>query len=63
MNLNFAEGIPEMKGAIIEGEYNIMIMQVLGPSLEELFNYCKRKFTLKTVLMCMIQMLERIEHV
>ena len=57
------EGIPEMKGAIIEGDYNIMIVEELGPSLEELFNYCKRRFSLKTVLMIAIQMLERVEHV
>lgn len=52
-----------MKGAIIEGDYNVMIISLLGPSLEELFNYCRRKFTLKTACMCAIQMLERIEHI
>lgn len=54
MTLLCVEGIPELKGAIIEGDYNIMIIELLGPCLEELFNYCKRKFTLKTVLMAAI---------
>ena len=56
-------GIPRiyLKGGL--GDNNIMVMDLLGPSLEDLFNYCGRKFSLKTTLMLGIELLIRLEFI
>ena len=56
-------GIPHIRWFGQEKDYNILVMDLLGPSLEDLFNFCSRRFTMKTVLMLADQMISRIEFV
>lgn len=55
-------GVPAMKWYGIEGDYNVMVMDLLGKSIEDLFTSCQRKFSLKTVLMLADQMIARLEY-
>ena len=55
-------GIPNIYWCGTLGIYNILIIDFLGKSLETLFNDCNHKFSLKTTIMIVEQMLSRIEY-
>ena len=58
-----AFGLPELEKYGYNTEYNILIMELLGESLENLFQAQERKFSMKTCCMLGIQMIDRIEYI
>ena len=58
-----AFGLPEMKLFGCNSEFNILIMELLGQSLEALFQAQNKSFSIKTACMLGIQMIDRIEYI
>ncbi|KAI5301084.1 hypothetical protein KEM55_002659 [Ascosphaera atra] len=56
-------GIPTVHWCGHSGRYCALVMDSLGPSLEDLFNFCKRTFTLKTVSLLAVQLITRLEFI
>lgn len=56
-------GIPNLHWFGVEGDYNVMVIDLLGPSLEDLFTYVGRKLSLKTVLMLADQMVMKANSI
>ncbi|OMJ86038.1 hypothetical protein SteCoe_12543 [Stentor coeruleus] len=61
--LQGASGIPNIYWYGVEGNFNVMVIDLLGPSLEDLMNFCNRRLSLKTVLMLADQMITRVEFI
>ncbi|KAK2459841.1 hypothetical protein APHAL10511_008162 [Amanita phalloides] len=56
-------GVPWIMWSGRKGDYNVLVIDLLGPSLEDLFKMCNRRFSLKTVLQLAEQLISRIEFI
>ncbi|KAH7909017.1 kinase-like domain-containing protein [Hygrophoropsis aurantiaca] len=56
-------GVPWIMWSGKQGDYNVLVLDMLGPSLEDLFKMCNRHFTLKTVLLIADQLISRLEYI
>jgi casein kinase 1/casein kinase 1 epsilon len=55
-------GIPKIVNYVQGNDSNMLAIELLGPSLEDMFSFHERKFSVKTTLMIAEQMLNRIEY-
>mmetsp|Transcript_16975 Transcript_16975/g.48248 ORF Transcript_16975/g.48248 Transcript_16975/m.48248 type:complete len:355 (+) Transcript_16975:2-1066(+) len=54
-------GVPSLHWFGREGDRRVLVLDLLGPSLEDLLNFCKRRLSVQTVCMLADQMLRRLE--
>lgn len=62
-NLSRTVGVPRVYWHGTECDFNAAVIDLLGPSLEDLFNYCGRQFSLKTTLMLVDQFISRLQSI
>ncbi|KAJ3510487.1 hypothetical protein NLJ89_g4646 [Agrocybe chaxingu] len=61
--MNGTPGVPQVYYFGQEGLHNILVIDLLGPNLEDLFDMCGRKFTIKTVCLAAKQMVTRVQAI
>lgn len=62
-SMHKVRGIPNIKWYGSFDDKKILIMEFLGPSLDDLLEFCGGKFSLKTVCMIALQLIDRIKFI
>lgn len=47
----------------VQGEFYCLVMQILGPNIKQLFDFCEENFTIKTIIMIAKQVIQRLEYI
>ena len=63
LEIQGGRGIPKVYKFIKKKEENYLVMELLGKSIDKLFSQCKKTFSIKTVMLIALQMIDRIEYV
>ncbi|KAL9060053.1 MAG: hypothetical protein Q9162_000903 [Coniocarpon cinnabarinum] len=61
--LRGGRGIPKVLWYGYADEFRALVLELLGPCLEDLFDFCGRRFSLKTVLMVADQLIARFQYI
>jgi serine/threonine protein kinase len=61
MKFSGLQGFCKMLYFGYEGSFTVLVMELLGPSIEELFVFCEQKFKLLTVMWIAQELLDRIK--
>ncbi|XBW35197.1 hypothetical protein QEN19_000760 [Hanseniaspora menglaensis] len=56
------KGVPNAYYLGQQGLHNILVIDLLGPSLEDLFEWCGRRFSVKTTVQVAVQMISLMEN-
>uniref|UniRef100_A0A914YMC1 non-specific serine/threonine protein kinase n=1 Tax=Panagrolaimus superbus TaxID=310955 RepID=A0A914YMC1_9BILA len=56
------EGFPRVFWFGNQFGHNVLVMELLGPPISSLFNFCERKFGIQTILLLGESMIRRIKH-
>ena len=56
-------GIPKVRWVGTEGDFNVLVMELVGPSLSDLMEYCSGRFDSKTCMILAHQAISRLQYV